>query len=172
LYFPGLLDLEFEPFHDRYPEFRDTSSSTATSATSSANRRKLASLLSVSLPHLDSEAEMRKFFGSKVVAANRPSSTNPSARRNAGVQKSNLTRPKSTWRHTKQREGLSVRPLAQEELDEKLKRDDWTAASDEKWWTVESSKKYKGMTKMFVRTVLSGGWAGSSLRRLLTFSSL
>jgi hypothetical protein len=118
----------------------------------------LADFLSVSLQHLDAEAELRKFFGSRVVQATKTKSSTPS-RRNAGTLRSNLTRPQSSWWSATQREGLSIRPLTDEEVDLKLERTSWTPAADEKWWTVEYSKKYKGVSRAFMGIVQSGGEA-------------
>ncbi|KAJ3575698.1 hypothetical protein NP233_g923 [Leucocoprinus birnbaumii] len=116
--------------------------------------QSLSDLLGVSLQHLDAEAELRKFFGSRVVQATKTKTSSPS-RRNAGALKSHLTRPQPTWWSASQREGLSIRPLTQTEVDEKCKRRSWEAIN-EKWWTVEYSKKYKSMTSAFMQTVLSG----------------
>jgi len=99
---------------------------------------------------------MCKFFGSKVVSANKSVSNQPS-RRQAGSQRSNLTRPQPQWWDAKHREGLSVRTLTKEEVDEKLERNQLELVEGEKWWTVEYSKKYKSMTMAFLRTVMSGG---------------
>jgi hypothetical protein len=117
-----------------------------------------ADLLSVSVQHLDSEAEMRKFFGAKVVQANRETSSaaGPS-RRKAPAVRSQLTQPKPTWWSAKGREGLSIRALNEGELDAKLRRHGWQPMPQEKWWTVEYSKRYKSLTKVFMGTVYSGG---------------
>ncbi|KAF9448395.1 DUF654-domain-containing protein [Macrolepiota fuliginosa MF-IS2] len=120
-----------------------------------AKGRSIADLLGVSLQHLDAEAELRKFFGSRVVQANKTGSAPSSSRRTAGALRSNLTRPRANWWSASQREGLSIRTLTNDEVKEKLYRRDWDAA-DEKWWTVEYSKKYKSMTRAFMRTVMSG----------------
>lgn len=129
---------------------------------SAADFQSLAKLLAVSLSHLDSEAEMRKFFGSKVVQATKASSgsTQSGGSRRQGAStalRSNLTKPKPTWWAARQREGLSVRAYTDEEVREKLDRHGWNPAGEEKWWTVEYSKKYKSMTKAFISTVMSGG---------------
>ena len=124
----------------------------------SAGRRSLADLLVVSLQHLDSEAELKKFFGARVVQANKSSSGSsgyPSRRQGAAVR-SHLTRPQPTWWAAKQREGLSIRILTKEEVAAKVKRNGWEPI-EETWWTVEYSKKYRSMTKAFMQTVLSGG---------------
>ncbi|KAJ3542667.1 hypothetical protein NMY22_g3426 [Coprinellus aureogranulatus] len=116
-----------------------------------------ADLLSVSVQHLDSDAEMRKFFGSKVVQANKDSSSSagPSRRKTPAVR-SHLTQPKPTWWAAKGREGLSIRALTEDELNAKLKRHGWQPMPQEKWWTVEYSKRYKSLTKVFMGTVYSG----------------
>ena len=97
---------------------------------------------------------MRKFFGSKVVQATKAGES--SNRKKTPALRSNLTRSQPTWWASKGREGLSLRPLADDEVNAKLKRHTWNSMQ-EKWWTVEYSKKYKSMTKAFMETVLSGG---------------
>ncbi|KAJ6544301.1 transcriptional repressor TCF25-domain-containing protein [Mycena capillaripes] len=135
----------------KYPELQNIASSSGEAASSSTS---LASLLSVSLAHLDSEAEMRKFFGARVIQANKTGSSGSSRRQTA--QRSNLTRPPAVWFQTAPREGLSLRALSDEELDAKLARHAWDPARDEKWWTVEYSKKYKSVTLAFMTVVYSG----------------
>ncbi|KAF8173869.1 transcriptional repressor TCF25-domain-containing protein [Mycena galopus ATCC 62051] len=135
----------------KYPELQDVVSSSNETASTSAS---LASLLSVSLANLDSEAEMRKFFGARVVQANK-TGTSGSARRQT-AQRSNLTRPPAVWFQTAPREGLSLRALSNEELGTKLAHHAWDRARDEKWWTVEYSKKYKSVTLAFMTIVYSG----------------
>ncbi len=114
-------------------------------------------LLSVSLSHLNPDAEMRRFFGGKVVSTSRNESGSPSrARRQPTVQRSNLTRPRSDWWPAKLREGLTLRPLTNDEAGAKASFAPW-GDIEEKYWTVEYSKRYKGATLEFMQTVLSGG---------------
>lgn len=54
----------------------------------------------------------------------------------------------------KQREGLSARPLTEEETSGKVNKG---PAGPGKWWTVEYSKRYKGVTKTFMQAVMTGG---------------
>ncbi|KAJ7683568.1 transcriptional repressor TCF25-domain-containing protein [Mycena rosella] len=136
----------------KYPELQNVASSSREGVASSST--SLAALLSVSLSHLDSEAEMRKFFGARVIQANKAGAPGSSRRQTA--QRSNLTRPPAAWFQTVPREGLSLRPLSQEELDGKLARHSWDLTHDEKWWTVEYSKKYKSVTLAFMTIVYSG----------------
>lgn len=60
------------------------------------------------------------------------------------------------------REGLSCRVLSPEEVAEKQIRAGNSNATceggiGERWYTVEYSKKYRSVTKMFLDGVLSGG---------------
>ncbi|KAJ8080199.1 hypothetical protein PM082_017029 [Marasmius tenuissimus] len=50
------------------------------------------------------------------------------------------------------REGLSLRILDKEELVRKKA----VSIPGERWWTVECGKRYKSITKVFLRTVFSG----------------
>lgn len=142
---------------NRYGNTQNMSQVTVTGQT-------FADLLSVSVQHLDSEAEMRKFFGSKIVQANQDASSaaGPSRRKAAAIR-SQLTRPQATWWSAKGREGLSIRLLTDGEVDDKLERHGWDPMAQEKWWTVEYSKRYKSLTKVFMGTVLSGGEYGGKL---------
>ncbi|KAG6871957.1 hypothetical protein C0995_014534 [Termitomyces sp. Mi166 len=147
----------------RYP----TSASSPVS-TPRPTSNTLNALLAVSLPHLDPTAEMRKFFGSKVVSSSSSSSTSATAasrntRRAAAVtQKSNLTRPQPGWWSASQREGLSIRALDSAEVRELEARRKWEVGDqregkgEERWWTVEYSQRYKSMTKLFIQAVMSG----------------
>ncbi|TCD69203.1 hypothetical protein EIP91_008499 [Steccherinum ochraceum] len=135
--------------------------SVATPASKAPSRASSAffSLLSVSLSNLDSEAEMRKFFGSKVVAASKAASSSSSpSRRRPVTARSNLTNPQSSWWPADLRQGLSLRQLTDEELAQKRSRHGYEEADvqGEKYWTVEYGKKYKGVTKSFIHMVMSG----------------
>src|SRR5712671_6542949 len=102
-------------------------------------------LLSVSLSHLNPDTEMRRFFGAKVIPSSRnePGSSSR-ARRQPITQRSNLTRPRSSWWPAQLREGLTLEPLA----DAKSSLAPW-GNSDEKYWTTKYSKRYKGATLAF-----------------------
>ena len=122
---------------------------------------KLFSLLAVSLSHLDAEAEMRKFFGSKVVAASKASSSGGAGaqgRRQPTAVRSSLTRPQPTWWPANYRQGLSSRILSEQELTERRIRHQWpNDVPGERIWSVEYSRKYRGLTKMFIQMVMAGG---------------
>lgn len=101
---------------------------------------------------------MRRFFGSKVIQASKSDTpgSSSSSRRQPTSLRSNLTRPKPAWAHARLREGLTVRALSEEEQDDKSARQSIEPMQGERWWTVEYSKRYRGMTKIFIRTVQSG----------------
>ncbi|KAG1817527.1 transcriptional repressor TCF25-domain-containing protein [Suillus subaureus] len=152
------LDTALAELSQKYPELQ----SVATSSSSTTRNASLASLLSVSVSNLDAEAEMRKFFGARAVIAAKSSETSSSGgskkRRDVAptqAQRSQLTRPHPSWSMIKQREGLSSRPLTDEEVQQKITDQNSPAAGD-RWWTVEYSKRYKGVTKTFMQAVLSG----------------
>jgi hypothetical protein len=157
----------------RYPELQNISAATATSATSfNPDQSSLSFLLSVSLPHLDSDTEMRKFFGAKVVSANKSLSSSPSgssSRKQPGTQRSHLTRPQPSWWRGTQREGLSIRQLTEEQLEDKMDRQSWKPI-EEKWWNVEYSKKYKSLTLSFLRDVMSGGEYSYAMGMFMSWS--
>lgn len=110
---------------------------------------------------------MKKFFGAKVVAASKATSgTRNSPRRQVGAQRSHLTRPGPEWWSAKQREGLSIRQLSHDEVSGKCQRLGWeqNAIEGERWWTVDYSKKYKGVTMAFIQIVMSGGMFGAVIQ--------
>ena len=132
---------------DRYPTSQTVSQSMS-------GRQSLVDLLSVSLQFLDADAEMKRFFGSKVVLATK-SGESSRAKKHQGIR-SHLTRPQATWGPAQGREGLTLRSYTDEEVAKKLSRQGWTPIQ-EKWWTVECSKKYKSTTRAFLSAVMAGG---------------
>jgi hypothetical protein len=55
------------------------------------------------------------------------------------------------------REGLTISMLSNEDLEKQLSRHSWSPFDEERWWRVEYSKKYKGVTASFMRVVAAGG---------------
>ena len=151
------LDRALAELSLKHPELKQVvQNAPATKASS-----KFFSLLVVSTPNLDAEAEMRKFFGSKVIAASKASSStssNAQAKRQRGNMRSVLTRPQDGWWPANYRQGLSSRELTDDELLAQRARHQWhTAVPGERIWTIEYSRKYRGLTKTFIQMVLSGG---------------
>ncbi|KAG6844434.1 hypothetical protein H0H87_006975 [Tephrocybe sp. NHM501043] len=144
----------------KYPNQAPSTSTSAITTPRPLPANTLSTLLAVSLAHLDPAAEMRKFFGSKVVRSS-ASTSGPSSnsRKRAGVtQKSHLTRPQPGWWSASQREGLAIRSLGENEVKDKAVRHGWGTESidGERWWTIDYSQRYKSMTKLFIQAVMSG----------------
>ena len=170
LFVAAIFLLVLISIHIRY---RDTHlASTTSSKGKGVSSRSLPGefyrLLSVSLSHLSPDAEMRRFFGAKVIAAtsrNEAGSSSHRSRRQPVTQRSNLTHPQPNWWPAKLREGLTLRPLTDDETAEKASLSPWSN-NEEKYWTAEYSKKYNGATFSFMGTVLSGGVLFSFPNRL------
>jgi hypothetical protein len=155
----GSVLLRFDNVHIRYRDAHLASSaiSKGTELSSRSLQAECFKLLSVSPPHLNPDVEMRRFFGGKVVSASRNESGSPSrARRQPVTQRSTLTRSKPNWWLPQLREGLTLRPLTDDEATAKAVFAPWRT-SEEKYWTAEYSKRYKSATLAFMQTVLSGG---------------
>ena len=151
--------LVFDNVHTRYRGMHTAGSATAQGeeSTPRPQQEECSRLLSVSLSHLNPDAEMRKFFGAKVISASKNEAGSSSrARRQPTTQRSNLTRPRSNWWPAKLREGLTLRPLTVNEVTVKDTLAPWNS-NEERYWTAEYSKRYKGVTLAFMQTVLSGG---------------
>ena len=149
----------FDNTHIRYSDIRISSSaiSKGKGLSSRSLQAECYKLLSVSLSHLNPDAEMRRFFGARVISASKNEAGSSSrARRQPTTQRSNLTRPQSNWWPAKLREGLTLRPLTDDEATAKAALTPWSN-NEEKYWTAEYSKRYKGATVAFMSTVLSGG---------------
>lgn len=151
----------------KYPELKQAAETTEHTQKSNT----LFSLLGASLAHLDGEAELRKFFGGKVVAASRSdsgSSSSSQAKRLMKNVRSNLTRPKVGWGNAGRREGLSARLLTDEEREDRNARHRWSGdVAGERKWTVEYSKSYRGTTRVFMHMVTIGGTSCLSTLRFI-----
>jgi hypothetical protein len=96
--------------------------------------------------HLDAAAELRKFFGARVVNAGAA----PPKRAVSASARVVLARPKPEW--------WPARARGPEEVAALVQRRGWARAEDgDRWWTVEYSRKYKAVTRAFMQTVASGG---------------
>ncbi|VDC02206.1 unnamed protein product [Peniophora sp. CBMAI 1063] len=129
--------------------------SKAKGATSPA-AREWHSLLTLQPANLDPDSEMRKYFGTKVVAqakAESASSSSGPTRKPQPPDRTQLTRPRATWWPGRMREGLSMSELSDEECEGKS---GWSEDGEERWWSVEYSKRYKGITRTFMSLVKIG----------------
>lgn len=155
----------------KYPDLQQVVASTSTSPAARSTSAALASLLSVSTQNLDAEAELRKFFGAKVISAAKSSEAGASKRAAAAAArlksqtKATLAKPKGNWWPANYRQGLSSKLYTPEEEEEMRDRHGWAPLLGEKVWAVEYSKKYRAYTLAFMQTVMSGGAFLSPLTR-------
>ncbi|KAG8742356.1 hypothetical protein FRC10_001637 [Ceratobasidium sp. 414] len=126
------IDLALEELSAKFPDLQISSKAAQASASgiASPTAQTLFSLLGASLKDFDSEAEMRRFFGSKVVNSAKP------GQRSQKVSRSHLTKPTQQWAGTPQ--GISMVPL-----DDYERRRKGYARNGEKWWNIEHSIDYK-----------------------------
>lgn len=147
----------------KYPDLQQVVASTSASPAARSTSAALASLLSVSMQHLDAEAELRKFFGAKVISAAKSSEAGASKRAAAAAArlksqtKAALAKPKGNWWPANYRQGLSSKLYTPEDEEEMRGRHGWAPLLGEKVWTIEYSKKYRAFTLAFMQTVMSGG---------------
>ncbi|KIM32756.1 hypothetical protein M408DRAFT_186122 [Serendipita vermifera MAFF 305830] len=119
----------------------------------------MRSLLAIQPKHLDPDAEMRRFFGSKVIsAAESSSSSTPGGQQpRAPLARSVLCRPQSSWPPAAMRDGLTMRPLTVDETKmkdggEKAEKN-WMRMPGDKWFTVEHSPEYRWDQLQFIQVV-------------------
>ncbi|CAG8643256.1 12115_t:CDS:10, partial [Acaulospora colombiana] len=126
--------------------------------------QSLRSSLSVQSKHLDPDAEMRRFFGSKVINAAENSSsasTPPGYQQPRGpVSRSTLCKPQKTWPPGGSRDGLSMRPLTSEEMKlttggntKDNQANNWMLMPGDKWFTLEHSPAYRWDQLRFIQAV-------------------
>ena len=124
--------------YDRYSDIKPITGNVATNST----LKTFCSLLEVEPKYLDADAEMRRYFGNKVIN----SAEGSKAQARAPTVRSMLTRPKKMWPPASMRDGLSLRQLAENELP-------LQSQGGEKWFTVEHSSGYRYDQGMFMQAV-------------------
>ena len=139
----SILDLashtEFDTVpYNRYSDIKPITGNVATNST----LKTFCSLLEVEPKYLDADAEMRRYFGNKVIN----SAEGSKAQARAPTVRSTLTRPKKMWPPASMREGLSLRQLAEGELP-------LQSQGGEKWFTVQHSNGYRYDQGMFMQAV-------------------
>ncbi|KDQ07759.1 hypothetical protein BOTBODRAFT_38551 [Botryobasidium botryosum FD-172 SS1] len=148
------FDAALEELAQKYPDMRVASSSRTGSVSTVAQTFK--ELLAVSPKYLDSQAELRRFFGHKVVNSVAASSRKkpPSAsHRNASVR-SVLTHIPDAGVQLRSSQGLSVKQLDERTI--RYKGYEAYAFLGEKWWTIEHDIQYKKMQMEFLGMVQVG----------------
>ncbi|KAF8759615.1 hypothetical protein RHS01_01716 [Rhizoctonia solani] len=109
------IDLALEELAEKLPHLQTSGKKAqhVNEGLASATSQALFSLLGASLKDFDSEAEMRRFFGSKVVNSAKPS------QRVSKVSRLHLTRPTQQWGLAGTPHGISMVPLDDYERREK-----------------------------------------------------
>ena len=148
----------------RYPDIvvpdPSTTSTPAPALTSAL--QIMRGLLSLQPKYLDPDAEMRRFFGSKVISAAESSSTSgPGGQQpRMPLARSVLCRPQAAWPPAGMRDGLTMRGLSAEETRPKSGGDkgerterNWMSMPGDKWFTVEHSPAYQWDQAQFIQVV-------------------
>lgn len=117
----------------------------------------LRTLLSVELKNLDADAELRKFFGAKVVGA---AAASYSSKRGT-LLKTHLAKPKPNWPPPNSFLGLGMRDLTEDEIREKRARMGGKGLEGdgkaERWWTFEHGGGWREAERQFLGAVQSHG---------------
>ncbi|KAG8963840.1 hypothetical protein FRC03_002524 [Tulasnella sp. 419] len=122
------------------------SSETKVSSHSTASVAEIWRLLIVEPKFLDGDAELRRFFGSKVV-----NSAKEPTRRTHSALRTTLAKPPKGWGNLRVNNGLSMRSLSTSELEGIV-----PIIDGEKWWTFEHSTSYKKTQLEFLEHVAIG----------------
>ncbi|KZT51827.1 DUF654-domain-containing protein [Calocera cornea HHB12733] len=123
-----------------------------TQMTTAATR--LRALLSVSYKDLDPSVELRRFFGSRVIQQNQPAPN----RRHGPILRSRLTKPGPNWPPQNVRQGIEMRELTAEEVEDLIRRRQWGKGDTSvggRWWTAVHSRAYKSVQQQFLQAVQS-----------------
>ncbi|OWZ80850.1 cytoplasmic protein [Cryptococcus neoformans Bt85] len=156
--FAGLdeIDRALAELKLRYGEEASEASSSKTADIAGEGRGSMSfrNLLSVDPKNLDADAELRRFFGSKVIA----STAQPSKRRLGVPSKLRYTisKPKSQYPPTTSLSGLVMREMLNEEVNELYRRRGrGQLDKGEKWFTFEHVGAWREIERQFMGAVQS-----------------
>ncbi|WWC65095.1 uncharacterized protein I303_107709 [Kwoniella dejecticola CBS 10117] len=127
-------------------------------ADTAENRSTMAfrNLLSVDPKNLDADAELRRFFGSKVIASSATSGPN---RHRPGVSQKlryTISKPKPTYPPATSLEGLVMREMLENEVEELYeRRGKERMDKGEKWNTFEHTGPWREIQRQFMGAVRS-----------------
>ncbi|KAL7413126.1 transcriptional repressor TCF25-domain-containing protein [Mrakia frigida] len=155
----ALLEIKAK-FGDLDQPATSTSTSSQPAESTSSSSYALRTLLSVDLKNLDADAELRKFFGSKVVG-NAASSSSSSSGKRGTLLKTHLAKPRGNWPPPNTFLGLGMRELTEGEVKEKrrgmgskgLKDKEDGSGSAERWWTFEHGGGWREAERQFLGAV-------------------
>lgn len=135
---------------------------TAAETSESRSALRFRSLLSVDPKQLDADAELRRFFGSKVIAS--ADAATPRHRGHARMQAAlakmryTLAKPKPTYPPPTSLAGLNMREMGPEDVADLYDRRGWEQTDPgEKWYTFEHSPAWREIERQFLGAVRSHG---------------
>ncbi|ORY20750.1 transcriptional repressor TCF25-domain-containing protein [Naematelia encephala] len=141
----------------KYGEEEQTARGGSSKETAGNSRQFMAfrNLLSVDPKNLDADAELRRFFGSKVIASTAQTSRNHRAGPPSKLRYT-ISKPKPQYPPATSLSGLGMREYVDAEIDELYERrglemSDW----GEKWFTFEHSGAWREIERQFLGAVRS-----------------
>ncbi|WWC72536.1 uncharacterized protein I206_106498 [Kwoniella pini CBS 10737] len=130
--------------------------SRAVDSTETRSAMAFRNLLSVDPKNLDADAELRRFFGSKVIAS---SATSGSNRHRPGVSQKlryTISKPKPTYPPATSLAGLVMREMLDNEVEELYERRGRERIDKgEKWFTFEHTGPWREIQRQFMGAVKS-----------------
>ncbi|KAK4684026.1 transcription factor 25, partial [Tremellales sp. Uapishka_1] len=139
----------------KYGEEKDVSSAAesskmAESFEASTSFLDIRNLLSVDPKNLDADAELRRFFGSKVIASSTPTTKGRAAP--SAKLRSVLAKPKPNWPPATSLSGLVMREMTDDETSALYERRTTPLEGDggEKWFTFEHSGAWREVERQFL----------------------
>ncbi|EIW69934.1 hypothetical protein TREMEDRAFT_38605 [Tremella mesenterica DSM 1558] len=150
------LDRALADISKKYGEPSSSTLQQRSNQTPSSSSIALRNLLSVDPKNLDADAELRRFFGSKVIAS---SASTGNKHRGPSVStklKFTLSKPKPQYPPATSLSGLGMREMTDDEVNDLYDRRDWGEPEDGgKWFTFEHSGAWREIERQFLGAVSS-----------------
>ncbi|KLT44840.1 DUF654-domain-containing protein [Cutaneotrichosporon oleaginosum] len=114
------------------------------------------SLLSIDPKNLDADAELRRFFGSKVIAGATPTGSEKRYAATLSKMRYLLAKPKRTYPPPISLAGLNMREMDEAAVNDVYDRRGWEQTDPgEKWYTFEHSPAWREIERQFLGAVRS-----------------
>ncbi|OCF31778.1 cytoplasmic protein [Kwoniella heveanensis BCC8398] len=143
----------------QYGEDKDAQagpSRTAESAGEARSTMAFRNLLSVDPKNLDADAELRRFFGSKVITSSAQSGPNKHRPGPSAKLRYTISKPKPTYPPATSLAGLIMREMIDTEVDELYeRRERQRVDKGEKWFTFEHAGAWREIERQFMGAVRS-----------------
>lgn len=150
----------------RYGESSTTKNELEPEAKDSVSFAKVRTLLSVDSKALDPDAELKRFFGAKVVNSAQQSTGSKEARyakvfeKHISRMRILFARPKMTWPITSSFGGVSMSALGESEINdirEVHQHAEGMSGANERWFTFEHDAGYRQIQLQFLGAIRSHG---------------